>query len=82
MVKGSLDTNPIDVEGGSYTMARGYPKVADIGAMAGLTADYVVTNGTVKADATRANCKVVYVAPTAAGMAPTVTLSATSATCK
>jgi len=65
----------VSIEGTSYTMTNGYPAVADINTLTGVTGgNYdVATAGTITDNgaATPANCKVVYTAAPANGT-PTI----------
>lgn len=66
----------VTIEGTAYTMTNGYPAVADINTLTGVTGgNYnVTTAGTIQDDgaATPASCKVVYSAAPANGT-PTIT---------
>lgn len=94
LIKGSpADGNTVAMEGVAIAGVNGYPAATADGIQlaAGLTlADYGLTAGTsdftVKVDTTatasRANCSVVYKAPTAAGGSPDIAMNATATTCK
>lgn len=66
----------VSIEGTSYTMTNGYPAVADINTLTGVSGgNYnVATAGTITDDGatTPANCKVVYTAAPVNGV-PTIT---------
>jgi len=70
----------VSIEGTSYTMTNGYPAVADINTLTGVTGgNYnVATAGTIQDDGatTPASCKVVYTAAPLNGV-PTITTTKT-----
>ena len=91
LVKGSVDTPKVQMEGVDIDGAFGYPAASTTGivAAAGLSdKDYHITATggvvTIAIDDTtaRAACAVTYTAPTAAGGAPAIANAATIANCK
>ncbi|NHQ90043.1 type II secretion system protein [Janthinobacterium lividum] len=83
LVKGSVDTPKVQMEGKDIEGAFGYPTTAGIIEAAGLTdPDYKFSGGVVTPDATRTACKVTYVAPTKAGDPPSITPALATADCK
>ncbi|MCX7293577.1 type II secretion system protein [Janthinobacterium sp.] len=88
LVKGSVDTPKVQMEGTDIDGAFGYPAATatGIGAAAGITTnDYTVTTATgyvVTPDATRTGCSVTYTAPAAAGGVPNIAIGASTTSCK
>lgn len=88
LVRGSVDTPKVQMEGTDIDGAFGYPAAtaAGIGAAAGITTnDYTVATTTgyvVTPDATRTGCSVTYTAPTAAGGVPNIAIGASTTSCK
>jgi MSHA pilin protein MshA len=72
----------VNIEGTNYTLTNGYPAVADIATLAGIsTTDYNVAAGVISPlGTTAATCNVTYTAAGVGG-APGIVLTATAAGC-
>jgi MSHA pilin protein MshA len=75
-------SSTVTIEGSSYTLTNGYPAVADVATLAGLSSqDFDLSvAGTVAADTGHTSCKVTYTAAPANGV-PTFSNPITASSC-